>query len=205
MFFLTRPSASRVAAFVASQHDAAFPYAEVGATRSERPPVGYTVDRNRARLGAGAEAFQRAVAALSQWRMLTHRWAFVAPPAAPIAPGTTVAVVVHHYGFWSLNACRIVYVLDEAPDAAGVRRAGFAYGTLPQHGAVGEERFAVEWHAADDSVWFDLYAFSRPGNLLARLGYPLARRLQKRFARAAKQAMFHAVADGDRVRSRTGG
>lgn len=48
-------------------------------------------------------------------------------------------------------------------------------------------------HSADDSVWFDLYAFSRPGKLLARLGYPFGRRLQRRFARAAKQAMLAAV------------
>lgn len=186
-----------MAAFLASQRDAAFTYAEVGATRDDVPPVGYSVDRNRLRLGAGARAFDRAAAALYGWRMLTHGWASVAPQAAPVTPGTTVAVVVRHYGFWSLNACRIVYVLGGAePDVAGVRRVGFAYGTLPEHGAVGEERFAVEWHAADDSVWFDMYAFSRPGTLLSRLGYPFGRLLQRRFARAAKQAMFEAVAAG---------
>jgi uncharacterized protein (UPF0548 family) len=114
----------------------------------------------------------------------------VQPREAPIEVGTTVAVVAHHYGFWSLNACRIVYVIDEETNA--VRRTGFAYGTLPEHGALGEERFSVEWHRADDSVWYDLYAFSRPAHALARLGYPLGRRLQRRFARASKQAMVDA-------------
>jgi len=129
-----------VAAFLASQQAAAFTYAEVGATRGDRPPAGYTVDRNRIRLGTGAEAFRRAAGALCRWQMLTHDWAAVAPPSAPVAAGTTVAVVVHHYGFWSLNACRIVYVLaDTAPDGTEVRRVGFAYGTLPEHGAIGEE------------------------------------------------------------------
>lgn len=182
-------------AFVASQADAGFTYAEVGATRADSPPAGYTVDRNRIRLGAGAEAFDRAVEALRRWTMLTHEWATVVPPNTPVQVGTTVAVVVRHYGFWSMNACRIVYVIDDAAgiDDARVHRVGFAYGTLPEHGAVGEERFMVEWHAADDSVWFDLYAFSRPGKLLARLGYPFGRRLQRRFARAAKQAMLDAV------------
>ena len=76
----------------------------------------------------------------------------------------------------------------------GLRGVGFAYGTLPEHGAIGEERFTVEWHAADDSVWFDLYAFSRPNKLVARLGYPFVRRLQRRFAQAAKRSMAAAVA-----------
>jgi uncharacterized protein (UPF0548 family) len=197
VFLLTQPSPSRIAAFLASQRDAALTYTEVGATRGERPPAGYAVDHKRIRLGAGTAAFERAVEALHRWRMLTHGWAYVAPAAASVVPGTTVAVVVRHYRFWSLNACRIVYVLDgNEVDAAGVRRIGFAYGTLPEHGAVGEERFTVECHAADDSVWFDMYAFSRPGMLLAWLGYPIGRRVQRRFARAAKQAMHDAVATG---------
>ena len=204
MFRLKRPSPSHVAAFLASQHAAAFTYAEVGATRGDRPPAGYTVDRNRIRLGTGPEAFRRAAEAIRRWQMLTHEWASVAPPSAPVAAGTTVAVVVHHYGFWSLNACRIVYVLDDtAPDGTEVRRVGFAYGTLPEHGAIGEERFMVEWHKADDGVWFDMYAFSRPGKLLARLGYPLGRRLQRRFARAAKRAMLHAMTAGETPRGVT--
>lgn len=201
MFRLTRPSATDVALFVASQGRSAFTYPEVGATRSGPAPSGYVVDRNRVRLGAGAAAFERAVASLTRWRMLAHGWAFVAPAEPPIVPGTTVAVVASHYGFSSLNACRIVYVLDGGErDAAGVRRAGFGYGTLADHGAIGEERFSVEWHSADDSVWFDLYAFSRPGNATARVGYPFGRRLQRRFARAAKQAMVDAV-DGDAPRA----
>ena len=118
-------------------------------------------------------------------------WTSIQPANAPVTPGETVAAVIRHYGFWSLNACRVVYLLDEEEE--GVRRTGFAYGTLPAHAEIGEERFAVEWRLADDSVWYDLYAFSRPGHLLARLGYPLARRLQRRFASASKQAMLDAV------------
>ena len=194
MFHLTRPSPRHVDAFLAAQRTASFSYPEVGATRGGGAPGRYTVDRNRIRLGTGGEAFHRAAAALRTWRMTALGWSSVYPRAAPITPGETVAVVVHHYGFWSLNACRIVYVLDE--DEGGVRRAGFAYGTLPSHGAVGEERFAVEWQRADDSVWYDLYAFSRPGHLLAKLGYPLGRRLQRRFAMASKQAMYEAVNAG---------
>ena len=68
------------------------------------------------------------------------------------------------------------------------------YGTLPAHGEMGEERFTVEHHATDDSVWYDLYALSRAGHPLVRLAYPIARHLQRRFARDSKQAMIDAAA-----------
>lgn len=77
-----------------------------------------------------------------------------------------------------------------------VKRFGFAYGTLSEHAESGEERFTVEWHEQDDAVWYDILAFSRPQQLLARLGYPFARRLQKRFARDSAAAMLRAVAEG---------
>jgi uncharacterized protein (UPF0548 family) len=193
MFRLERPGAGQIGEFLAAQRERSFSYTEVGATRST-PPAGYTVDHNRARLGAGADTFHRAASALSEWRMTSLGWSAVHPPRAAVVPGTNIVVVMRHYGFWSLNACRIVYVLDEADDESNrVRRVGFAYGTLPDHGEVGEERFMVEWNLADDSVWYDLYAFSRPGHLLARLGYPLARRLQRRFARDSKRAMVVAA------------
>jgi uncharacterized protein (UPF0548 family) len=192
VFSLTHPSAARIARFLAAQEDAPFSYAEAGMTRGAPPPR-YTVDHNRVRLGSGTAVFDRAAAALRGWRMLTLGWANVYPHDMEIAPGCAVAVVARHYGFWSLNACRIVYVVDEVEEADGVRRFGFAYGTLPDHGAIGEERFMVEWRPADDSVWYDLYALSRPAHPLARLGYPLARALQRRFARASKRAMAAAV------------
>jgi uncharacterized protein (UPF0548 family) len=77
-----------------------------------------------------------------------------------------------------------------------VQRFGFAYGTLPGHAESGEERFTVAWHEADGAVWYDILAFSRPQQLLARLGYPFARRLQKRFARGSAAAMQRAVVEG---------
>jgi uncharacterized protein (UPF0548 family) len=70
---------------------------------------------------------------------------------------------------------------------------GFAYGTLPGHAESGEERFLVEWDRAGGDVWYDLLAFSRPRHVLARLGYPLARRLQNRFAKESAAAMRRAV------------
>jgi uncharacterized protein (UPF0548 family) len=74
-----------------------------------------------------------------------------------------------------------------------VKRFGFAYGTLAEHAESGEERFTVEWDRDEDTVWYDILAFSRPRNSLARLGYPLSRLLQKRFAKDSKAAMLEAV------------
>ena len=83
---------------------------------------------------------------------------------------------------WWLNACRIVYVVEEQ---GKVHRHGFAYGTLPDHAEAGEERFTVEWDRRDDQVWLDILAYSRPRHILTKLGYPMVRRMQKRFGREA--------------------
>ena len=192
MFLFDEPSLQRIARFLDSQRDAPFSYDEVGATREgSKAPAGYAVDHNRIRLGRGAETFERAVAALYAWRMFDIEWAMLVPANPPVEVGTTVAVLARHFGFHSLNPCRITYTIEE--DLGGLARRGFAYGTLPEHGERGEERFSVEWRREDDSVFYDLYALSRPNHLLAWLGYPLARRLQRRFARDSLQAMVRAV------------
>jgi len=118
-------------------------------------------------------------------------WVEVHPPGCPISPGINVAVLARVLGVWYLNACRIVYLIDET---GAVETYGFAYGTLPDHAEKGEERFTVTWDHADDSVRYEQFAFSRP-NLLTRLNYPLARTVQRRFARDALAAMARAVAD----------
>ncbi len=99
--------------------------------------------------------------------------------------------MVRHFGFWSLNACRVVYVVED--ETSNGRRYGFAYGTLSDHAEKGEERFTVEWNLEDDAVWYDILAFSRPRKYLALMAYPLSRSLQRRFAVASKTAMLAAV------------
>jgi uncharacterized protein (UPF0548 family) len=191
LFLPGEPSAERIEEFLNGQKETPFSYPEVGASREVASSVGgYTVDHNRVWLGESEEVFVRAVEALRSWKMFELGWVRIYPLDAPIEVGTTVAVIGRHYGFWSLNACRIVYLVDEVGE---VNRYGFAYGTLPEHAESGEERFTVEWNRADSSVWYDVYAFSRPRHPLARLGYPVGRALQKRFARDSKQAMARAV------------
>ena len=74
-------------------------------------------------------------------------------------------------------------------DGRTTLRYGFAYGTLPDHPERGEERFLVEWNQADDSVWYDLLAVSRPGHWLARIGYLYARYEQAKFRRLSGLTM----------------
>jgi uncharacterized protein (UPF0548 family) len=187
--FARRPSSADVERFLAHQAGGPYSYPSVGATRG-RPPDGYVVDHNRIRLGDGEPTFTRAVAALRRWEMFNIGWVTLYSPSTPIEAGRAVAILVRVFGVWSLNASRIVYVLDEEDE---VRRFGFAYGTLADHAESGEERFSVEWRRSDDSVWYDLFAFSRPRHPLARIGRPFSRALQRRFARDSLKAMARAA------------
>ena len=194
MFLLTPPSESEIRLFLARQKQSQFSYRETGATGFASPPLpgaaGYTIDHNRIRLGSGESAWNAAVAALRNWQMFNLGWVRLYWPDIPIVEGADIAVLIRHFGFVSLNAARIVYVVNEE---GPVKRFGFAYGTLASHAERGEERFSVEWQRKDDSVWYDILAFSQPRALLARLANPLARRLQRRFVRDSKAAMVRAV------------
>ena len=175
MFRITEPSDEDVDKFIASQKNLPFTYAEVGATNTT-PPSGYNVDHNRILLGTGEAVYKAGVEALKRWRHFDLGWVTIVPRGVPVEVGATVAVKARAFGSWSLSASRVVYTIDED------RRFGFAYGTLPDHVERGEERFLIEW-LPDDSVWYDILAFSRPKHPLVRLSAPLARMLQKRFAR----------------------
>jgi uncharacterized protein (UPF0548 family) len=183
---LRRPTPAALDAFRAAQAELPFTYPSVGSTVTT-PPAGYTVDRTRVQLGEGEATFRAARAALERWEQFNLDWVEAHPGDLPLRPGEVVAVVARLVGVWWVNACRVVYTVDEA------ERFGFAYGTLPAHAESGEERFMVEWDRTTDAVWYDIVAFSRPRHPLARLGYPLTRRAQRRFARDSAAAMRRAV------------
>jgi uncharacterized protein (UPF0548 family) len=148
----------------------------------------YDVDRRRFTLGRGRGLFERARAALLAWRHFEIPWLrFYA--SGPVASGQTVATLVSVAGVWFLNPCRVVYTDSPAQGSS----VAFAYGTLPGHAESGEERFEVAYDPFTEEVVFTLAAFSRPALLLSKLGYPLARRLQQRFAIASSQALAQAA------------
>jgi uncharacterized protein (UPF0548 family) len=166
-----------------------FSYPAVGATATT-PPAGFTVDRTRIDLGHGEAVFDAAKAALERWQQFRLGWVDAWSPETPLEAGRVVAIMGWAMGFWWLNACRIIYTVDEF---GPTRRFGFGYGTLPGHVERGEERFLVEWDPATDRVTYDILAFSKPNHILTRLGYPLVRRSQKRFGRDSAAAMFRSV------------
>jgi uncharacterized protein (UPF0548 family) len=189
MFRVREPTEEEVAKLIASQRNLPLTYAEVGATNTT-PPRAYTVDHNRIQLGAGEATYKRAVAALKHWQHFELGWVTIVPHGVAIEVGATVAVKAHAFGTWSVNASRIVYVIAEG------RRFGFAYGTLPAHVECGEERFLIEW-LPDDTVCYDILAFSRPRHPLVKLSFPLVRRLQKQFARDSLNRMKSAADAAD--------
>jgi uncharacterized protein (UPF0548 family) len=180
MFLNHRPSTDALERWLAEQTAAPLP-----------PPVapaGYTIDHHRVRLGGDATCFARARDAIRRWEQFRLGWVDLLPPAAPIRVGVTVAVLVRHLGFWSVNASRIVTVVDEP------ERFGFTYRTLPDHAVDGDERFLVE-RSADGTVVYDVLARSRPRHVLAWLGYPLARRVQRQFAQDSMRTLRARVRD----------
>ena len=185
MFLLRKPSKEQIASFISSQRDLPFSYEYVGATRTEAP-AGFVVDHTRAKLGEGEETYRAAVSALNTWKQFDLGWMKIVPPATELVVGAVVAVQAKAFGLWSLNACRVVYMIEADPRFKAT--FGFAYGTLPAHVECGEERFSVEWQR-DDTVWCDICAFSRPQHQLVKWGRPLARLLQKRFAQDSLAAM----------------
>ena len=191
MFLLTKPNEESLRQFLETQRRSSFSYAEVGATRKSLAPANYTLDHNRVQLGRGYKIYGQAVQAIRNWQMFDLSWARLCFVGTPIDTGQTVAILVRHFGFWSLNAARIVYVLHDTSSA--IEKFGFAYGTLTEHAERGEERFSVEYDKSDESVWYDLYAFSQPQHIWARVGYPVSRYLQKQFAIGSKAAMQRAV------------
>jgi uncharacterized protein (UPF0548 family) len=194
VILLRKPSDARIGRFLDDQRSLPFSYPEVGASREGAPP-GYPVNQLRGRLGVGPETFARAVEALRRWKMYETGWTKLCWPDAPITGGTVVGVLGRHFGLWSLNACRIVYVIEEK-EALLLKRYGFAFGTLPGHVERGEERFTVEWHRADDSVSYEVFAFARSAHPLASVGPPFVRLVQRRFAAASLRAMVAAVNAG---------
>ena len=196
MLSLRKPSAESIRRFLNAQSKLDFSYAAVGATAGQLP-ADYVVDRTRIRLGEGERVFQAAKVALQQWKQFDLGWVAVWSPETPIQTGEVIAIVARSIDLWWLNACKIVYVVDES---GPISRFGFAYGTLPSHAGRGEERFLIEWVQADNSVWYDILAFSRPNQFLARLGYPMVRRTQKRFGRDSAAAMLRAIQSDSEVR-----
>ena len=199
MYSLTRPTSSEIGHYLKQQSQQAFSCPDVGASRNvwanydQNLSSRYIIDHNRVLLGSGEKIFEQGKIALKSWEMFQLDWVELLWRETPIEVGSTVGIMVQQLGIWSLNVCRIIYILEEN---GSTERFGFAYGTLPDHGLCGEERFVVEWCHSNDTVWYDLLAFSRPNQWLTRIGGWYVRKLQRRFGAGSLQAMKKAVLSG---------
>ena len=181
MISVELPRTDQIAKTLANLATAKYSYSDVGATRGEIPK-GYNVDRYSASLGYGDDVFESAKKAIRAWVPFQISWIRVFPQSAP-KPGVMVAVVVRLVWVWWTNVSRVIYSVDEHDSF------GFAYGTTPFHAETGEELFLVERSGESAEVTYRILAFSKPRHPLARLGYPLSRAAQRRFAVGSIEAM----------------
>lgn len=187
MFSAIRPSSATIERFLRDSRRTPLSYGSAGILATASPSR--RIDDVATVIGRGRDDFARAREALRAWRQFDLGWVETFPRDAPIAPGTIVAVLIRHLGFWSLNGCRVVYTLEDRHD-----RFGFAYGALTNHAEGGEELFEVFLDPAAGDVVYHIRATSWPQALLARLGQPVVRLLQARFRAESAVAMRRATA-----------
>ena len=188
MLLIRRPSAREIEEFIEQSINLPLSYEPVGL--AERSPSDFKIDEALGVIGQGQRAFEQAKLALREWRHFELGWVESFPKNASIEPGTTLAILVHHLGFWSLNGCRVLYRVGDASEDTSF---GFAYGTLTNHAEMGEEIFQVSISPASEEVCYQIRAGSKPRAVFARIGYPITRLLQARFRRDSIKAMQRAL------------
>jgi uncharacterized protein (UPF0548 family) len=166
-------------------------YSDLGATLSGGRPKGFHHGRYTSDLGHGHATFQRAVEGLRAWDAHRLPGARVFPEGQEIQTGATVIVTFGTPILALAVPCRIVGVIDEET------RWGFAYGTLPGHPEQGEEAFVVSI-SVDETVQFEVVAFSRPDDFLVRLSGPIGRGIQRAGATGYLRALRRFVDQGKR-------
>lgn len=181
MFIFLKPSKQQLEDFHKSQTRLLPNLDEVGLTRDGGAPQsgGYNCDEAKQVLGTGEKVFDFLVRRIKEWEHFDIWWLFVYPDKPEMEEGTTLVVSANHGPLWSLNACKIVYVIDEETSAH--KRFGYGYATLQGHSEQGEERFLLEWNKSDDKVIYLINAYSRSNHPLVSMLYPIARFFQNKF------------------------
>jgi uncharacterized protein (UPF0548 family) len=183
---VTEPGDAAIQRALSRDEEAELTYRDVGATVRGEMPSGYRHDRWVVDLGPDVDGrFERCGEAVLHWEAQRGAGIRVVPDE-PAAPDLTFVLVLRLPLGFVLATARVVHVVhtDE--------RIGFAYGTLPAHPEEGEEIFMVE--RSDGRVTFELAAFSRPRDPLARLGAPFTRWMQLRTNRTYLDALRQVAA-----------
>lgn len=190
MFLTRRPTPHEIDRFLHDSQDLPLSYGPIGIVTANT--VYRRLDEATVAVGRGVADFERARVALAAWKQFDIGWVETFPRHAPVTAGTVVAVLIRHFGFWSLNGCRVLYDVAGSTDAA---RFGFAYGTLTNHAESGEELFEVFIDPETQDVVYRIRAISWPQAALTRLGQPVVRALQARFRRDSMAAIARATHD----------
>ncbi len=106
------------------------------------------------------------------------------------APGQLVGAEAHTARLWSASFNRVIESVD------GPTRFGFIYATNAVHVDEGQECFVIVFDTESGSVHYLIEAVSRPKHILARIGYPFLRAVQRRFARDSYARMKSFVLHG---------
>ena len=112
MLRLRAPSDDLIREFLLQQGKLGFSYDSVGYS-SHTPPADFVVDSTRIKLGEGEQIYRLAVESLKNWDQFKLGWVKVQPSQVPIQVGESVAVVARAIGLVWINACQIIYVVDE--------------------------------------------------------------------------------------------
>jgi uncharacterized protein (UPF0548 family) len=152
--------------------DAPLTYDAVGAARSGEVPDGFRGAHRSAVVGSGRADFERAAAAVLDWRAQRGVGLRVRATGPSSRPGTVVVLTAGLPRFGFDIPCRVVWASTDGDER------GFAYGTLPGHPESGEECFLVRL-TPDGDVVYEIRVFFRFASRLARLGGPLSLVLQR--------------------------
>jgi len=184
MFLMRRPSMADITRFLDASRALPLSYAPTGIVK-EKPDTG-RFDQQVVRVGHGRADFERSRAALMGFKQFEMGLVETFPRDARAEPGTVVAVLIRHLGFWSLTGARVLY---QVGGNNGEAAFGFAYGTLTNRAESGEELFEVFIDRESGDVKYRIRAVSWPQTPLAWIGQPIARVLQARFRRDSAAAM----------------
>ena len=165
---------------------APFTYPEVGRhPRRARCRPATTTASGRRRSAPGRAAFDRAAAAIFDWRLQRGTGLRVRAGGRRREAGAVVVLTAGLPWFGYDIPCRVVWAQTEGDEQ------GFGYGRLPGHPESGEECFVVTLRP-DGDVVFTTRVFSRLATPLARLGGPVSRMIQRAategYGAAAKRA-----------------
>jgi uncharacterized protein (UPF0548 family) len=188
-----KPSVFRIKKVLEEALTSEYTYSEVGFTECDNTiPKGYSKNHYLKFLGVGKDIFNIGKSAVSKGKMyqLKSLELHICNEVVELEQGTVMAVVARHFGIWSINPIRVVYIVDRTYNDYAV--FSLAVGTLGGHEEKGEERFSVRL-SSENKVYYEIFSFNTPAGILPEIAYPLERIVLHSFARNSANAIAQFV------------